>query len=87
MKQEPQPLQAYQWVDEKAELISGYMEQYAAIAGKVLTPQLYGLYISVIAAQPNFDLARIEKGLKSYLETGNRFPWPSELIEAIEAEI
>lgn len=87
MKQEPQPLQASQPVDEKADLITGYLEQYGAIAGRVITPALYSLYVGVIASQPDFDLKRIEKGLKAYMETGNRFPWPADLVKEIEDQI
>jgi hypothetical protein len=85
--QGPQPLPALRPVDERADLITEYLEKYAAIAGKDMTPQLYSIYVTVISSQPDFDLGRIQKGLKSYLETGKRWPWPADLVEAIEEQI
>jgi hypothetical protein len=84
VKHEPQPLQVSQPVDEKAEVISGYLEKFASISGRALTPQVFAVYIEALSG---FDTRRIEKGLKAYLERGTAWPWPGTLAEFIEDEI
>ena len=66
---------------EKAEVISEYLEKYALIANRALTPQLLSLYVEALADLP---LNRIKAGLKEWLQEGDRFPWPSELRQASE---
>jgi hypothetical protein len=34
-----------------------------------------------------FELRKIEKGLKTYLEEGDRWPWPGTLAQVIEEEV
>src|ERR1700735_4192911 len=83
VKQEPQPLQAYQSVDEKANLISGYLEKFAAISGRAMTPLMFSVYIEALSG---FETRRIEKGLKSYLEKGTAWPWPGLLHVSTERD-
>lgn len=71
-------------VDEKAELITGYVEKFAAISGRAMTPLLFSVYIEALSG---YDTRRIEKGLKAYLERGTAWPWPGLLSEWIEDEI
>ncbi len=77
-------MQVSQPVDEKADLITGYVEKFAAIAGRAVTPQMFGIYIEALR---DYDTRRIEKGLKAYLERGTAWPWPGTLSEWIEDEI
>ena len=70
--------------EAKAELIFGYLQKYALIETRVLTPELIAVYCEAL---DDFDLRRIRKGLKKYLEQGTRWPWPGTLAEWIEEEI
>jgi hypothetical protein len=74
---------------QKAAVITGYMERFAAIDGrKELSPEIYDLYVETICGyRPPFSLRQIEKGLKDYLETGKKFPWPADLLDCMEEEI
>jgi hypothetical protein len=65
-------------------VITAYLEKFAVIENRTLTEQLYAVYIEALS---RFELRRIEKGLKTYLETGSRWPWPGALAEIIEDEI
>jgi hypothetical protein len=60
------------------------MEKFGTIDGRVLTPQMYQVYIEALQ---NLDLRQIEKGLKRYLQQGERWPWPGTLREFCEEEI
>ena len=78
-------LQAAQPEEErKLEVITGYLETFGAIAGRVLTEQVMQAYVDGLA---DLELRRIEKGLKKYLQHGERFPWPGELRSYCEEEI
>ena len=68
----------------KADLISAYLEKYACIEGRTLTPQQYAVYIEALE---DLDLRRLEKGLKAYLQEGQRWPWPGTLREFVEEEV
>lgn len=86
MLQGSKPLQSYQGAppDPKAELITGYVEKYATIAGKGMTADLYEIYVYALSG---FEIERIQKGLDAYLKQGTSFPWPGTLVEWVEAEI
>lgn len=66
---------------ERKELISEYLEKYALIANRAVTPQLMALYVEALQDVP---LRRIEAGLKFWLREGDKWPWPSDLREASE---
>jgi hypothetical protein len=66
---------------EKAVVITGYVEKFAAIAGRQMTPQLYSIYIEAL---DDLELPRIRQGLDEYLRKGKGWPWPGELREWIE---
>ena len=71
-------------VDPKAELITAYIEKFAIIAQRPVTPALYAIYIESLS---DLELRKVEKGLKRYLQEGDRFPWPGTLREYIEDEV
>ena len=58
--------------------IADYLEKYATIADRAITPQLIATFAEALADMP---LSRIEQGLKRYLREGERFPWPSQIRE------
>jgi hypothetical protein len=70
--------------EEKTDLIKGYVEKYAAICGKVVTPLMYSIYVEALE---DLDTRRIEKGLKEYLRDGTGWPWPGTLRQYIEEEV
>ena len=70
--------------DRKVEVITGYLEKFGCIAGRVITPQLYALYIEALDDLP---LRKIRQGLEEYLRHGESFPWPGTLRQFIEDEI
>lgn len=73
---------------EKAEVIIAHLLGFAAIDKRELTTELMDLYVKTICNhKPEFSLRQIEKGMQTYLETGSKWPWPSDLIEMIEDEI
>jgi hypothetical protein len=74
---EPEPVR-------KAAVIRDYIEKYALIEAKATTPELLNVYFEALE---HFDLRRIEKGLRAYLQKGTRWPWPGTLAEWIEEEI
>ena len=57
-------------------LISDYLEKYATIAGRAVTPQLIDIFVEALSDMP---LNRIRQGLERYLKEGDRFPWPSSI--------
>lgn len=74
--------------EPKVVAIIGYLTQFAAIDRRELTDELRDTYVKVICGhKPEFSLRQVEKGLAAYLETGDRFPWPSALVELMEEEI
>lgn len=70
--------------DEKLDVIVGYVEKYAAIAGRAITPQLLAIYIEAL---DDLELRQIRKGLAEYLKCGTKFPWPGDLRDYIEDEV
>lgn len=81
MPQSNNSLQAPTPEDQRRELIAGYLEKYALIANRALTPELLALYEESLADVP---VNRLRAGLKEYLREGDRWPWPSDIIEASE---
>jgi hypothetical protein len=69
---------------QKAILIKEYLTKYALIETRVVTDELLDVYFEALE---DFDLRVIDKGLKAYLKTGTRWPWPGTLAEFIEEEI
>jgi hypothetical protein len=68
--------------------IIDHLTQFAAIDRRELTDELRDTYVKTICGhRPEFSLRQVEKGLAAYLENGDRWPWPSNLIDAIEEEI
>lgn len=74
--------------DDITATIVGHLQAFAAIDKRELTPELISLYVNTICNhKPTFSGRQIEKGLQAYLETGKKWPWPSDLIECMEDEI
>ena len=71
-------------VNQKTILITGYVEKFATIAGRGITPALYQIYVEALS---NIEQRKLEKGLRRYLETGDRWPWPGTLAEYCEDEV
>ena len=69
---------------QKADVITAYVEKFAAIAGRAVTPQMYAIYVEALS---DLEIKRIEKGLKRYLQEGTNWPWPGMLREYIEEEV
>ena len=85
VRRETSPLQKRPTeAEEKAIIITGYVEKYATIAGRAITPEIYKIYVEALS---RFDVRRLEKGLKAYLEQGTRFPWPGDLAEYCDDEV
>ena len=61
---------------QKADVITAYVEKFGAITGKVVTPQMYAIYVEALG---DLEIKRIEKGLKRYLQEGTNWPWPGML--------
>jgi hypothetical protein len=65
-------------------ILADYMEKFAIIGNRVVTPQLQAIYFEALRG---FELRRIEKGLRQYLQEGTGWPWPGTLAEYIEDQI
>ena len=70
--------------DQKLEVITDYLEKFACISGRTLTPKLLSIYAEALE---DLELRRIRKGLDMYLRDGKRWPWPGDLRDAIEEEV
>ena len=70
--------------EEKASVITCYVQKYAAIAGRAVTPEVFKIYVESLS---RYEIRRLEKGLKSYLEQGTRFPWPGDLADYCDDEV
>ena len=81
MLQDKHSLQVKTETQERKEVISEYLEKYALIANRALTPQLLALYVEALEDVP---LSRIKAGLKDWLENGDKWPWPSDIRTASE---
>lgn len=84
MKQSGHTLTVKSEADQKREIVADYMEKFALIGNRVMTPQLHALYFEALGG---FELRRIQKGLRKYLEEGTNWPWPGTLAEYIEEQI
>ena len=72
----------------KVVTIIDHLTQFAAIDRRELTDELRDIYVKTICGRkPELSLRQVEKGLTAYLETGDRFPWPSVLIEMMDEEV
>lgn len=80
----PQSLAPRTEHDDKVEAITSYLEKFACIDNRVMTQQLYSIYIEALE---DLELRRIRQGLEEYLRTGNRWPWPGDLRAVIEDEV
>jgi hypothetical protein len=69
---------------EHNKIVIDYLEKYAAIAGRAITPQVYVIYCEALEA---VSMRQLKKGLKRYLEEGTRWPWPGDLAQFCEDEI
>jgi hypothetical protein len=70
--------------DKKVEVITGYLEKFGCIANRVITPQLYAIYIEALEDLP---LRKIRQGMAEYLRYGRGWPWPGDLRDYCEDEI
>lgn len=66
---------------QRDNILTEYLEKYACIANRALTPQLMAIYEEALRDVP---LTRLKAGLEEWLKEGKQFPWPSELREASE---
>ena len=74
--------------EPKVVAIISYLTQFAAIDRRELTDEIRDTYVRVICGhKPEFSLRQVEKGLADYLESGERWPWPSALVDRMEEEI
>lgn len=70
--------------DQKLELITGYVETFAALANRAVTQQTYLAYMEVLE---DLDMQRIRKGLQECLKEAESFPWPGTVRRYCEEEI
>ena len=75
--------------EAKVVVIIDYLTKFAAIDGRrELTDELRDIYVKTICGyRPEFSLRQVEKGLAAYLESGDRWPWPKNLIEIMDDEV
>ena len=72
----------------KVNVILDYLTQFAAIDRRELTDELRDTYVKAICGhKPELSLRQVEKGLAAYLESGDRWPWPATLLEAMEDQV
>ena len=82
------PLAICEDYEPKVRIVLDYLTQFAAIDRRELTDELRTTYIKAICGRkPELSLRQVEKGLASYMESGDRWPWPSTLIEMMEEEV
>lgn len=67
--------------DQRKILISDYLDKFALIAGRGMTPTLYAIYEEALADIP---LSRLQAGLREWMENGVGWPWPGQIREASE---
>jgi hypothetical protein len=84
----PTSLVACKDYEPKVIAILNYLRQFAAIDRREITDETRDVYVRAICGRkPELSLRQVEKGLATYLETGDRWPWPATLIEMMEDEI
>lgn len=76
----PQPTE----YDLKFELITTYLEKYAAIGNRALTKATYLAYVEALE---DLTLQQIRKGLQECLRDVESFPWPGTVRRYCEEEI
>lgn len=80
MKQSKEPSLTLR--QEQTALIGMYLYKYAALdKNRVVDDELIAIFIEALDGLTTKEL---ERGLKRYLKEGDRFPWPSNIIEASE---
>lgn len=70
--------------EKKIDVITAYVEKFATIENRIVTPQLYSVYVEALVG---LTLQQIEKGLKKCLQQSTRWPWPGQVREFCEDEI
>lgn len=67
--------------NEKQQLIANYLNDFATISARVVTPQLLKIYEDAFA---DMSVSRLEAGLRGWLKEGDRWPWPANIREVAE---
>lgn len=83
MRQGKQPLQQQVLTPEqhRADLIGGWLEKFASISGKAMTPQLVAVYVEALK---DVEDRRLVAGFEECLRTATSWPWPSTVRDASE---
>jgi len=64
---------------QRTALIGTYLYKYAVIdRNRVVDEELIAIFVEGLS---DLDDKALERGLRKYLREGNRFPWPSEIID------
>ena len=80
MKQSKEPSLTLR--QEQTALIGMYLYKYAALdKNRVVDDELIAIFVEAL---DDLTTKELERGLKRYLKEGDRFPWPSNIIEASE---
>lgn len=66
---------------ERVALVGEYLYKYAVICNRQVDEEMILIYCEALKDLP---LTRLKAGLKEWLESGDKFPWPSEIREAGE---
>lgn len=78
------PLSHLSEFDEKTLVITTYVEKFAAIANRPVTPAVFAAYLEALE---DLDIQRIRKGLSEAMKDAESFPWPGTLRRYCEEEI
>jgi hypothetical protein len=70
--------------DHKAMVITEYLEKFGAIANRVITPQMYNIYVESLE---DIELRKLRKGLVECLQSCTKFPWPGDIRDYCEDEV
>jgi hypothetical protein len=70
--------------DYKALVIAEYLEKFGTIGNRVITPQMYSLYIEALE---DIELRKLRKGLVECLQSCTKFPWPGDIRDYCEDEV
>jgi hypothetical protein len=65
----------------RVDLIGLWLEKFAAISGKPMTPQLIAVYVEALS---DVEDRRLIAGFEECLKTATHFPWPAEIRDASE---
>ena len=66
---------------QRVDLIGEWLEKFASIPGKVITPTLIATYVEALS---DIDNRRLVAGFEECLRTATHFPWPAEIRDASE---